>query len=91
MRIESISATEFARNMAGIIDQVRYTGESVAITKGTRTMVMLVPPAPAGLPIDELATLIENAPKLGALGSHMAQDLKKIRSSSQQKLENPWD
>ncbi len=92
MGIESISATELARNLATVIDHVRYTGVPIAITKGVRTVATLMPPKPAGLPIDELIHLIENAPQLDASASlSMAQDLKKIRMATQHELKNPWD
>lgn len=90
MHPSSISSTEFSRNVATFLDQVRYTGESISITKGNRVVAELVPPRTAGLDIAELANLIATAPKLGTAASAMSNDLKKIRKTDQGTLENPW-
>jgi antitoxin (DNA-binding transcriptional repressor) of toxin-antitoxin stability system len=89
--IESVSATTFARKVATYLDHVRFTGETIAITKGTHIVAELVPSKPAGLPISELANLIAEAPKLGNSAHSMAKDLKKNRRTHRNKLENPWD
>lgn len=92
MRIESITTTEFARNIATVIDQVRYTGEPIAITKGARTVATLIPPRPTGLPIEELAQLLENTPRLSKEeAKRMADDINKVRHTSAQVLKNPWE
>ncbi|MFI4956609.1 MAG: type II toxin-antitoxin system Phd/YefM family antitoxin [Gammaproteobacteria bacterium] len=91
MHNESVTATKFARNVASYLDQVRYTGETLTIMRGTRPVAQLTPPAPSGLPITELANLIADAPKLGTSSSAMAEDIRTIRKSSKNKLENPWE
>ena len=91
MHNESVTATKFARNVATYLDQVRYTGETVTIMKGDRPVAQLTPPAPAGFPISELENLIANAPKLGASASGMAEDIRTIRKSTKNKLDNPWE
>jgi len=91
MHIESISATKFSRNVAGYLDHVRYTRETIAITKGARVVAELAPPKLSGLPISELAQLIAEAPKLGDAASSMAEDIEIIRGESKNKLENPWE
>lgn len=90
MNHESVSATKFARNVATYLDQVRYTKETIAITKGSRVVAELAPPKPLGLPFSELADVMATAPRLEK-GSDMAEDLKQIRSGSKNKLENPWE
>jgi antitoxin (DNA-binding transcriptional repressor) of toxin-antitoxin stability system len=78
----SVTATKFARNVATYLDQVRYTGETLTITKGNLAVAQLNPPAPSGLPISELANLIADAPRLGSSASSPAEDIRIIRKSS---------
>ena len=87
----AVSATKFSRNVASYLDHVRYTGETLVITKGAHVVAELSPPKPTGLPISELADLISNAPKLGNTAKNMAADIKIIRSNSKNKLANPWE
>jgi antitoxin (DNA-binding transcriptional repressor) of toxin-antitoxin stability system len=91
MPIETVSATKFARNVANYLDQVRYSGNTLAITKGSRVVAELAPPKPTGFSVSELANLIANAPKLGHTAATLSEDIKTIRDSSKKTLDNPWE
>ena len=86
----SITATELVRNLSSVIDEVRISGQSLYITKGTQTVAELSPPPISGYPIDKLSNLLSSLPKLNNDAEAMAQGLKKLK----QKAELPdsiWD
>ena len=89
MAHDTISATELVRNLAGIIDNVRLTGHSLYVTKGSQTVAKLSPPPKTGLSISQLVSLIESLPRLGADAPAMADDIKSIRNQAVLP-ENPW-
>ncbi len=72
------------------LDKVRYTGESLQITKGKNIVAELTRPQPTGFPLSELAHLIARAPKLGNTAASMREDIKTIKENSKNKLDNPW-
>ena len=86
---DTISTTELVRNLAGIIDNVRLTGSTLYVTKGTLTVAKLSPPPKSGLSISKLISLIESLPRLGADAPAMANDIKSIRNKAILP-ENPW-
>ncbi|MCX7114818.1 MAG: hypothetical protein NTW08_02750 [Gammaproteobacteria bacterium] len=87
----TITATSFARNIAAVIDKVRFSGKSIDITKGSQTIVTLVPPLKMGLPINQLEQLFKELPHLGVdEASSMAHDLEQLRRQANI-VEDPWE
>lgn len=87
---DTITATELVRNLSLAIDKVRITGQSLYITKGSQTVAELSPPPKPGLPINQLADLINSLPKLGEDASAMAEDFKTIRRRARLP-DTPWE
>lgn len=87
---ESVTATELARNMASVIDRVRYTGKSLYITKGSQTIAELSPPPKAGFPAEGLNDFLASLPKLGDDAQQMSDDLRMVRDNASLP-ESPWD
>jgi len=87
---ESVTATELVRNLAGVIDRVRISGQSLYITKGTQTVAELSPPPKSGCSIEQLVDVLSSLPKLDQDASAMAADIKKIKGAASIP-ENPWD
>ena len=87
---ESVTATELVRNLSGMIDRVRMSGQSLYITKGTQTVAELCPPPKAGYPINKLSDLLRALPKLNEEASSMADDLKRIKKAASVP-DNAWD
>ena len=86
----TISATELVRNLSVVIDQVRITGHSLYITKGSQTIAKISPPPKPGLAINKLAGLLKSLPKLGDDTKNMEADLTNIRRQTSLP-DNPWD
>ncbi len=88
---ESITATLLARNMAQTIDNVRMTGTSLLITKGTKVIAKLSPPPKSGLPVNQLVNLLKSLPKLSDGDSlKMSKNIQSVRAAA--KLPgNPWE
>lgn len=86
---DTITATELVRNLAGIIDEVRMSGHSLFITKGSQTVAELSPPPKAGLPVNKLAALLQSLPGLGDDAKDMAKDVETIRERAGLP-DNPW-
>jgi len=76
---ESISATEFVRNISALIDRVRFNQKTLKIVKGKQTVAELTPPKKVGYPINQLAQMLNSLPKLD---SNMAEDINSIRKQS---------
>jgi antitoxin (DNA-binding transcriptional repressor) of toxin-antitoxin stability system len=87
---KSVSVTQFARNVSGYIDRVRYAGDFFSITKGTKVVAEIIPAKPTGLPVCELARVLAEAPRLGNDSTRMKKDLQKLRATSRKPLGNPW-
>ena len=87
----TITATDFARNVASVIDNVRFSGKSLDITKGSQTVVTLCPPVKTGFPISQLTKLFQELPHLGKKNAlHMTDDLNTIRANADLP-ENLWE
>ena len=86
----SITATELVRNLSLFIDQVRISGQSLYITKGSQTVAELSPAPKVGYPINRLADLLNTLPKLNEEAQAMSDDIKQIKQSSNLP-ESPWD
>ncbi len=75
----TITATELVRSLSAAIDEVRVTGRSLYITKGSKTVAELSSPPKTGLPVNALFKLLKTLPKLGDDGTEMEKDLNSIR------------
>ena len=87
---DTISATDLVRNLSSAIDNVRMSGNSLYITKGSRTVAELCPPPKTKFSVNKLARLLKSLPKLGNDASAMATDLEIIKRQASLP-DNPWD
>ena len=87
---EYISATELVRNFAYVVDNVRMSGRSIYITKGTQTVAELSPPPKSGFPVSKLADFFKSLPKLGDDAEKMTDDLKMIKHNTRLP-DNSWE
>ncbi len=58
----TIFATEFVQNFAKVIDQVRRSGKTLFIKKGTQTVATVSPPPQKALSGEALTELLESLP-----------------------------
>ena len=66
MKSITITATEAARSLSEVLNQVRYQGRRFDVRRGKEVVAQIVPPRPAkGVPIAELNQIFANLPKLG--------------------------
>jgi len=86
----TITATELVRNLSVVIDQVRMTGNSLYITKGSQTVAKISPPPKPGLAMNELSNLLRSLPTLGEDAKGMEADLINLRRQADLP-NNPWD
>jgi antitoxin (DNA-binding transcriptional repressor) of toxin-antitoxin stability system len=60
-----VSASEFARNLSSLLNEVRYQGVSLEVRRGKETVAHVVPPpSRPGFPIERLNQLIATLPRL---------------------------
>jgi prevent-host-death family protein len=67
MSNQTITATTLSRNFSDFLNQVRYQGVTLEITRGAEVIARVSPPeksASAGYPIDQLDRLLASAPRL---------------------------
>jgi hypothetical protein len=87
----SITATDFVRNVSSVIDRVRVSGKRLDIMRGLQTVATISPPVKAGFPIEQLKILFHELPHIGKENAlHMAADLKIIRTVAVLP-DNLWD
>lgn len=86
---QTISATELARNLANVIDQVRISHTRMTITKGNQAIAQLIPVAGNGTTLADLQMLLDKSPLSSAEQQHFNEDLDAIRSAANLP-ESPW-
>ena len=81
MKSITITATEAARSLSEVLNQVRYQGRRFDVRRGKEVVAQIVPPRPTkGVPIAELNQIFAKLPKLGKdEAEQFAKDLKEIR------------
>jgi antitoxin (DNA-binding transcriptional repressor) of toxin-antitoxin stability system len=66
MTTRTISATEAARNLSDVLNQVRYQSAEFDIVRGKEVVARLVPALPArGVPLSQANELMAALPRLG--------------------------
>jgi antitoxin (DNA-binding transcriptional repressor) of toxin-antitoxin stability system len=84
-----ITITEFARNLADIVNRVVYRGERFSVERGGRPVVDLVPPA-RGRRLGDLPGILASLPELGAEeGESFARKLEDARREQGPQAEGP--
>lgn len=87
---QTISATELARNLASVIDQVRVNRTEMTITRGTQAVAKLVPATPTGATLDDLERLLSRNTLSRDDRRSFSEDLQTIRESSTLP-DSPWE
>jgi antitoxin (DNA-binding transcriptional repressor) of toxin-antitoxin stability system len=87
---ETISATKIVRNFSAAVDRVRYTGKSLYITKGSKTIAELTPPPKSGFPTQCLKELFDALPSLGSDATTFAKDIKSLNHNAPIP-DDPWE
>ena len=65
MGAREITATEFARNLSSLLNEVHYQGVSLEVKRGKEIVAHVVPPpSRPGYPIERLNRLFATLPKL---------------------------
>jgi antitoxin (DNA-binding transcriptional repressor) of toxin-antitoxin stability system len=60
-----VSATDFARNLSSLLNEVRYQGVSLEVRRGNEIVARVMPPySRPGFPIEHLNQLIATLPRL---------------------------
>ncbi len=67
MVVKRVSATEFARNLSSMLNEVRYRSVSLEVWRSKEAIARVTPPARgAGYPVDRLNDLFAALPRLSA-------------------------
>jgi antitoxin (DNA-binding transcriptional repressor) of toxin-antitoxin stability system len=65
MGAREVTATEFARNLSSLLNEVRYQGVSLEVRRGKEAVAHVVPPpSRPGFPIERLNHLMATLPRL---------------------------
>ena len=64
MPTKTVTATALARNFSEFLNQVRYQGVTLEVTRGTEVVACVSPPPTSrGFPIDQLDGLLDSLPR----------------------------
>jgi len=80
--IQRISATDLARNLASVIDQVRVARQPMTITRGNQDIAQIVPVLNSTVHLSDLANLINKNQLTQRQKQSFADDLSAIRQSA---------
>ena len=80
--VHRISATELARNLASVIDQVRVARQPMTITRGNQDIAQIVPVLKSSVQLSDLALVLNRHRVSLSPGLSFADDLAKIRQSA---------
>lgn len=91
MRITT-TVTDVLRNFSDYVNRVAYRGERFVLTRGGREVAELVPVAPAGSRLAELADVLRSLPRLSPdEAERFAADLERVRDElNRHAPEDPW-
>lgn len=85
-----ISATELARNLASVIDQVRVSRSRVVITRGNQDVAQLVPVVSNGATLADLGRLLSRNRLSPEEKRAFNDDLRTIREAAGLPV-SPWE
>lgn len=67
MPTKTVTATALARNLSEFLNQVRYQGITLEVTRGNEVVACVSPrPPSAGFPIEQLDSLLASLPRFSA-------------------------
>lgn len=67
MTAKRVTATEFARNLSSMLNEVRYRETSLEVWRGNEPVARVVPARPApGFPVERLNAFVSSLPALSA-------------------------
>ena len=79
---QKISATDLARNLASVIDQVRVARQPMTITRGNQDIAQIVPILNSTVQLSDLASLINKNQLTQSQKQSFADDLSAVRQAS---------
>ncbi|MGA1982134.1 MAG: hypothetical protein ABSG84_06650 [Acidobacteriaceae bacterium] len=83
--MQTISATDLARNTSKILDRVISRGESVAVERNRAVIAQIIPPAPTMTAAQALSGLVP-----GLSSEQAAAWLRDSRDQFGQTVHDPW-
>lgn len=87
--MRKITATELARNLRAVLDQVRESGESYIVERGGQPVVQVSPTPGAQTAAQALADLYRTLPAEAVEG--WMEDARRGRAALDETLRDPWD
>ncbi len=85
-----ISATELARNLASVIDQVRISRTRMTITKGNQAIAQITPIVASDVTLADLGQLLKANSLSKVQKQSFGDDLDKIARNAELP-ESPWE
>ncbi len=79
---QRISATELARNLASVIDQVRVARVPITITRGNQDIAQIVPVINGTVSVSDLAGLLNNKQLSQSQKRNFANDLEQLHQAA---------
>jgi len=87
---QKISATDLARNLASVIDQVRVARQPMTITRGNQDIAQIVPVLNSTVNLSDLSFLLKKQRLSQQQKQRFTDDLSSIRQSATLPESN-WD
>lgn len=83
-----ITATELARNLRQVLDQMEFTGEEIVVTRNNQPIARILPGGRRMTALEAMADLYRTLPEEAAAG--WLQDSRKDMTEGFEGLRDPW-
>ncbi len=87
--MQTVSATELARNLRAVLDAVEFRGEEIAVVRNQHPIARIVPGAPRMTALEAMADLYRTLPE-GA-GATWLDDSRQVGTNMLDEVNDPWD
>jgi len=87
--MRNITATELARNLRQVLDNIMFTHEEYVIERNHQQIARLIPGAGQQTALEAMADLYRTLPEDAA--GNWLKDSQKLPETITEEIRNPWD
>ena len=86
--MQTVSATELARNLRAVLDAVEFRGEEIAVVRNQHPIARIVPGAPRMTALEAMADLYRTLPE--GVGATWLGDARQAGAGTLDEGNDPW-
>lgn len=86
--MQTVSATELARNLRAVLDAVEFRGEEISVVRNQHPIARILPGAPRMTALQAMADLYRTLPE--DAGATWLDDARQANTSTLDEENDPW-